>query len=309
MSAGDHREIGDVAGFGEPVLEKPLFSVIIPTYDQRLLPEAVSSVLAQRIADLECIVVDDASPSPVGGFADSRVTVVRRDRQGGPAAARNTGLRLARGRYVCFLDDDDLYTPDRLNLALEGLQRAPVSVCWAGDPTGAVARRPELEGDLSDVILNRTPPPVGTAALERAVAPFFDERFGAAEDMEWWLRVAQAARITTVRRIGYLIRAHSGPPYWNVLGRTGRLYYQLLILQTHRSYFVDHPRAAAYQWTRVGLLARKLGDRSLARRALWRALAHQPQAKTVWHLALSLGFSRAQEVELAELLRDAMGSG
>ena len=111
-------------------MAQPLFSIIIPTYGRaEYLAEAVDSVLAQTVADFECLVVDDGSPEPVSlSTEDDRVRVLRREINGGPSTARNTGLAHARGRFVAFLDDDDLYLPVRLALALEGLARAPVDL-------------------------------------------------------------------------------------------------------------------------------------------------------------------------------------
>jgi len=95
-----------------------LVSVVIPTRDRwELLPRAVRSVLAQEHAELHVVVVDDGSVSPAprdGVFADPRVQVVRRKRSGGVAAARNAGLERARGGWVAFLDDDDIWAPAKL---------------------------------------------------------------------------------------------------------------------------------------------------------------------------------------------------
>lgn len=94
-------------------------SVILPTYNRSgTLVAAMTSVLAQSHADLELIVVDDASTedieSVVRGVGDDRVRYVRRPRNGGAAAARNTGLGHARGDYIAFQDSDDLWLPGKL---------------------------------------------------------------------------------------------------------------------------------------------------------------------------------------------------
>src|SRR5688500_12177669 len=144
----------------------PLFSVIITTYGRPLfLVEAVRSVLAQTIEDLECIVVDDCSPVPVRlENGDQRLRSMRRDTNGGQAAAINTGLRHCRGKYVAILDDDDLFLPWRLELALEGFKKAPITVCWSsffGSSEKALHRKRELNGWVHEVILDRTTPSLG----------------------------------------------------------------------------------------------------------------------------------------------------
>src|SRR6476661_8300940 len=94
----------------------PMFSVIIPTYGRSsLLAEAVASVLAQSFSDFECIVVDDASPEAPTLPDDLRLRLIVREHNGGPPAARNTGIASATGAYVAFLDDDDVWRPDRLS--------------------------------------------------------------------------------------------------------------------------------------------------------------------------------------------------
>ena len=92
-------------------------SVVIPVHNgERYLAEAIQSVLDQTHAPLECLVIDDgstdATQAVVAGFGDC-VSYVRRAR-GGVSAARNHGLRLARGELIAFLDHDDVWLADRL---------------------------------------------------------------------------------------------------------------------------------------------------------------------------------------------------
>jgi glycosyltransferase involved in cell wall biosynthesis len=260
----------------------PLFSVIIPTYGRgSLLNNAVESVIAQSVTDLECIVVDDHGPEAVNGFDDPRVRVKRRGENGGPARARNTGLRLARGKFVAFLDDDDEFTPDRLEIAMQGLSRAPVAVCWtrfigANDGRGRV-----LEGDVRNSILDGLTPNLGATVARRDRAAFFDERFDAVQDVEWWLRLAQANKITTDQRVGYLVRRHNGRRHRN--GLELRVRYNQLLLNVHSDYFKSHPHAAAFRWKRMGLISLRCGDSRTAREAFVMALRLHPQAVDLWH--------------------------
>src|SRR5438552_2531519 len=117
--------------------EEPFFSIIIPTHGRpAFLQEAVASVLAQSFADSEVLVVDDGNDEPVNVPADERVRVLRHDVNRGAAAARNTGIRAARGRYISFLDDDDVYPPGRLATIaaeLESPTAPPILLCWLGD--------------------------------------------------------------------------------------------------------------------------------------------------------------------------------
>jgi len=104
----------------------PTVSVIIPAYNgvSRYLDQAIGSVLAQTFRDFELIVVDDASTDGtdrlVQRFPQARY--VRRADNGGQAAARNDGARLATGEYLAFLDQDDLWEPSLLAETLAMLQ-------------------------------------------------------------------------------------------------------------------------------------------------------------------------------------------
>lgn len=275
----------------------PLVSTIIPSYLRfELLWEAIGSVLRQTVRDVEIIVVDDASPQPTRVPDDPRVRLIRRSTNGSPGAARNTGLGAARGTYVTFLDDDDLYAPERLALGLEAVERgADIGLCrirpWAG-ARGRHWRRYArnenriLDGSVHDVILDRIRPHLGQITIRREAAPLFDERFIHAEDLEWWLRASQGAIVATIPRVGYLLRNHEGPQFSRQL--SDRVGYKFLLLQVHEAYFRTHPRAAAQQWAGIGKLAGWLGHRRLARQALVRALRLDPQISTMRRLVEAL---------------------
>jgi glycosyltransferase involved in cell wall biosynthesis len=265
----------------------PEFTVIVPTHGRAgLLDHALASVRAQTVEDFECVVVDDAGPEPPTVPEDPRFRVVRREANGGPAAARNTGLEEARGRFVAFLDDDDLFTPERLALGRRGLASAPATICWRRGLDRPPTPDRVLEGDVADSILDQMTPHLGQVTIERTLAPRFDERFVAVQDVEWWLRTAAVARLSTVREVGYLYRDHDGPRSRN--GTDARVRCSLELLELHAPYFAAHPRAAAFRWKRIGLMAGQLGDRRLARQALQRSLRLQPEAATLWHLVRTL---------------------
>lgn len=259
----------------------PLFSVIIPTFGRPLfLSEAVHSVLAQTVEDFECLVVDDGSPTPVEVSADPRVRVVRRDLNGGPAAARNTGLEESQGDYVAFLDDDDVYTPDRLRLALDGLERAPIAVCWApymGEEAGGRL----IEGRVGDQVLSGTAPHLDVTAVERGIVQPFSESYLACQDLEWWVRMADH-RVATVPRVGAWIRRHEGARPGRDL--RARIDASIRLLREHEDFFAAQPRAAAFRWKRVGIMARQVGDAATARMALGRSLRAQPNLRASAHL-------------------------
>lgn len=96
-----------------------LVSIIMPTYNcGRFIHESIRSVLAQTYKDWELIIVDDCSTDNtaeiVGQYTDPRIRYMRNERNMGAALTRNRALREAKGRYIAFLDSDDLWLPEKL---------------------------------------------------------------------------------------------------------------------------------------------------------------------------------------------------
>jgi glycosyltransferase involved in cell wall biosynthesis len=268
-------------------MRNPTFSVIVPTYERpELLAKTLQSVLAQTVEDFECLVVDDASPHPAPVPRDPRVRLLRMSENRGEPATRNAGLAEARGRYVAFVDDDDLFTPERLAIALEALQRAPVAVCYRRGLDGSNGGNRVLEGNVRDTILDEMTPQIGQVAIAREVVPSFNESFAALTDVEWWLRVAASTPIATAPKVGLLYRKHNGPRNRN--GIAARVRCSHLLLEEHSEYFAAHPRAAAFRWKRIGLMNQRLGNYSAARTAFVRSLLIRPELANFAHLVRSL---------------------
>lgn len=105
----------------------PLVSVVIPAYEgERFLAEALHSVAAQSHRRVETIVVDDGSPDRSAEIAAEQPGVrVLRQPRGGVAAARNAGVKAASGELIAFLDQDDVWTPDKLERQVATLSAHP----------------------------------------------------------------------------------------------------------------------------------------------------------------------------------------
>ena len=109
---------------------KPAISVIIPLYNRgERIGAAVESVLAQSFTDFELIVVDDGStdegPAIVDRIEDSRIRLIRQGTNKGANAARNEGIRQARGRVLAFLDSDDIFLPGKLRTVRDAFAARP----------------------------------------------------------------------------------------------------------------------------------------------------------------------------------------
>lgn len=110
--------------------------MIIPTRDRpEQLERTVRGALAQRGVDVEVIVVDDASSVDVAtvleGARDPRLKIIRRTASRGVAAARNAGISAARFEWLAFLDDDDLWAPEKLSVQIEAAEDARATFTYA----------------------------------------------------------------------------------------------------------------------------------------------------------------------------------
>src|SRR3990170_700697 len=97
----------------------PKVSVVLPVHNKtESLPAAVASVLGQTFGDFELLIVDDGSSDDLAPILalpsrDARIQVIRHGHNRGPAAARNTGIKHAKGDYIAFLDSDDVWNRDK----------------------------------------------------------------------------------------------------------------------------------------------------------------------------------------------------
>ncbi len=112
------------------LLGEPLVSVIIPTYNRaKLIGIPLNSVINQSYKNIEIIVIDDGSvdntEEVVKVIGDSRIRYIRLPTNSGGAVARNTGIEAARGEYVAFLDSDDAWVPNKIELQLASIQKHP----------------------------------------------------------------------------------------------------------------------------------------------------------------------------------------
>jgi glycosyltransferase involved in cell wall biosynthesis len=205
----------------------PEVTVVIPTRDRReLLLQTLRSVLWQRDVDFECIVVDDGSSddtaSAVEGLGDPRIRLVRHETSHGVSAARNRGIDEARGEWIAFLDDDDLWAPDKLRLQLEAARRSRCAWVYVGHVN--VTRGLNIVGGNpppdSDEVVERLPEenivPGGTSgvmASRRALidAGCFDPSLQPMADWDLWLRLVATGRPACVPLplVGYRVHTQN----------------------------------------------------------------------------------------------------
>ena len=189
-----------------------VFSVIIPVYNaEAYIEQTLESVFAQSFHDFEVIVVDDGSTDrtadQVQAFSHHPSLRYIYQDNAGPAAARNTGLVLAEGKFIAFLDSDDLWLPRKLEAHLERLQDSPqmgLSFNWFEvfyDRPGGQRLVPWFAPPVKSTLewadfLERNWTGTSSTVVVRAECvkgqPGFDARFRTGEDYQLWLTIAQA---------------------------------------------------------------------------------------------------------------------
>lgn len=200
----------------------PIVSIIVPACNAAAtLRETLESVLCQTFADFELIVIDDGStdrtPELVRGISDARLTLVSYP-NGGLSTARNRGLARATGEFVSFIDADDIWTSDKLELQLAALRAHPDAggaYSWTAflDQKGRflfAKERSRFQGDVYGELLKHFFIASGSNVLLRRCCindiGDFDPAFNHAGDWEYMLRFTRRWPLVLVARYQVLYR-------------------------------------------------------------------------------------------------------
>ncbi len=237
-SQAGEKPAGALAGQAQP--ERTMLSVIVPVYNAAdTLEAALESTLSQSLRDLEVVCIDDGSTDASPGLLreasarDGRVRVLSQE-NAGAGAARNAGMAVARGRYLCFLDPDDLY-PDAETLAnlVAGAEEHGAQICG-----GEMA---SFRGKLPAEVKRSYAPSLWGYTFERdGMVSYADYQFNYGftrfvyrrsllqeanisfptvrrfEDPPFFARAMIAAKeFYALARPAYLYRGHSGPMKWD----------------------------------------------------------------------------------------------
>lgn len=214
----------------------PTVSIIIPSFNSdKHIAETIDSILQQTFADIEIIVVDDGSSDRtceiVRSYAGSPVRLVTQ-KNSGVCVARNHGLRLAQGNYVCFMDHDDYWFSDKLERQISAFATYPDAgvvyssfINWHADESGRFPSPasyeftvapceidPEFSGWIYHQFLVDCWMLTSTAMFRKEVLErcgSFDVRLPYSEDWDLWLRVSREYPMIKLRRPTTLYRQHT----------------------------------------------------------------------------------------------------
>ena len=204
----------------------PKVSVVIPAYNaMTYLPLTLASVLAQSFNDFEVIIVNDGSADHIESWFDRvvhdpRVKLVSQSNKG-LSGARNTGIRHAQGRYIAFLDADDVWEPEKLEKQVHVLdldEHVGLVYTWVayideqGLPTGRIQKN-DAEGMIWPALVQKNVVECGSVALVRRecfdAAGFFNEDLRAVEDLDMWLRIAEFYEFRVIKEPLVYYRQHT----------------------------------------------------------------------------------------------------
>ena len=199
----------------------PEVSIVIPFRDRvDWAVEAVESVLCQTFRDFEIILVDDGSlenHEPRFRSLDERIVYVRQENRG-PAAARNHGITLARGRFIAFLDADDLFVRNKLAIQIQLMRERPSVALshtsyWRMNADGSsidVVPSGDFSGCVYPKILTGCPVATPSVMVRREVfdAVRFDETLRVAEDTVLWIQIARSTDFLGIPLPLTLVRMH-----------------------------------------------------------------------------------------------------
>jgi glycosyltransferase involved in cell wall biosynthesis len=190
----------------------PLVSVVIPSYNRgHCIGACIDSVLAQTLGDFEIIIVDDCSSDDtaarVQAFTDPRISYIRQPTNQGGAAARNVGIRRARGEFVAFLDSDDLWLPEKLAKQIDGFRKAGPQcglsytwLCCVDDDGNETLRiHPNIDGFcFQEILVSNFIGSFSNLVVRRDLlieAGMLDENFRSCQDWDLFIRLCRNASV------------------------------------------------------------------------------------------------------------------
>jgi teichuronic acid biosynthesis glycosyltransferase TuaG len=205
----------------------PLVSVVVPTYNRKiLLKETIFSILKQTFKNFELIIVSDGSSDGtnemVSKIKDSRVRLITQEKSGQPAKPRNTGIILAKGKYVALCDDDDLWELNKLKIQIERMESNNViDMCYTNGKIfkdGVIYeellnRRKVFRNHFRELLYGNFIPNssvlIKKTILDKVGLINVSDIFRGIEDYEFWLRLAYHGNLLYIDQPLIKYRVHS----------------------------------------------------------------------------------------------------
>jgi glycosyltransferase involved in cell wall biosynthesis len=272
---------------------KGLVSIVVPVFNRGfIVREALESILNQTYQGWEAFVVNDGSTDDtskvVKGYMrkDSRIRLIEQDRQRGAQAARNTGIRSARGTWIAFLDSDDRWLPHsleaRLKLTQKGSHHVVHSDCYMQSPGSNELERfgvPPMQGQIYKELLRRPGPMfqgllVSKEALSRI--GLLDETIVSYQEWDTAIRLAKHHAFGFVLEPTFLYDCRHADTISKDVLRAAEGYEQVFAKHLWSIFRFLGPNALAWHYQTAAGLYFKAGDENNAHRCLRKAFLFSP---------------------------------
>lgn len=228
---------------------QPLVSVVIPTHNRKgKVLEAITSALDQKLDNIEILVVDDGSTDGTAEYLKSLnlpITIITKP-NGGVSNARNTGIKAAKGKYVAFLDSDDLWLPGKLEAQVNYLESHPdiplvytdqyLNIDGQNLDKTRFQRDAPKDNMLLSAFVDFTPIHTSTVMIRRDLFEelgMFSEELHVHEDSELWNRISNHYKLGFISEVLGVYRWQEGvehitsPKYRQKFINEGRKYLEL----------------------------------------------------------------------------------
>jgi len=271
--------------------KNPTVSVIIPTYNRaHLVGRAIQSVLNQTYKDFELIIIDDGSTDNTENIIkefqkkDKRTKYIKHNKNKGGSAARNTGIKAAKGEYIAFQDSDCEWLPEKLGKQIKIFKRASpeIGVVYTGSkviknnkkfyaPSSKIKKK---EGNIYKALLEGNFISTGTAVVVTEYLKkvgMFDERLPRFQDWELWIRLSKYYRFKFINEPLYINYRQTAGNISN--DQNALIVAQKLILEKHLGEFKEQGKKfLSKKYFSLGNLLCQNGEMSRGREYILKAI-------------------------------------
>jgi len=275
----------------------PMVSVVIPAYNAaKSIGRTLNSVLAQTFDDFEVIVVDDGSQdgtaNTVLSLQDGRIHLHRHTYNQGAAAARNSGIHLAQGELVAFLDADDVWTRDKLAVQVRFMQDHPqtgasVTSFWYDTEEGfslQILHQPKSW--LKEFLKGCAVSPGTTLMVRKSCYKDiggYDKSLPRHEDLDWLLRFVQQYELGVVQRPLAIVHRSSRPSAEKIEQAN-----EILVKRYHSLFYTFGrfygSQAIGKRWLETSIHHFSSGNKQRGFTYLWRTLRENPFQRPTMYL-------------------------
>ncbi len=286
-------------GFNIVTDNLPLVSIILPTYNcAAFLPHSIGTILLQTYNSYEIIVIDDGSTDNTKEVLHpfmQRIKYIRLEQNKGLPTARNIGIRSAQGKYIAFIDADDLWLPEKLQTDIEYFEtHSEVSMIYSkhinidekGDDLDGNTKRQLPSGNIFTQLFSEQNFIITSSVVVRKevfeTTGLFDEQLFNCQDWDMWLRIAFHFQVAGINKplVKYRHNPHSLSK-----NRNNVLKYQKIIIDKIYNKFKDtengiheklYKKRLASHYAKAGRYYLRIGDKNRANENFGLSLKNAP---------------------------------